>query len=96
LTSEIGPGSYDLRQMITSIADLVATVTPSAADDAAHERATALAAARDGAVNRPALKRFADWALSGVGKGATAAIVPAVTAATNDMFNEAGRLAGHL
>jgi hypothetical protein len=86
----------DLRQMITSIADLVATVIPSAADDAAQEKATALAAVRDGAVNRPALKRFAEWALSVVGRGATAALVPAVTAATNDMLNEAGRLAGHL
>jgi hypothetical protein len=86
----------DLRQMIASIADLVATVAPGAADDAAQKKAAALAAARDGAVDKPALRRFADWALSVVGRGATAALVPAVTAATNDMLNEAHRLTGHL
>jgi hypothetical protein len=86
----------DLRQMISSIADLVASVVPVAAADAAHEKTAALAAVRKEAVDRPALKRFADWALSVVGRGATASLVPAVTAATNDMLKEAGRLTGHL
>jgi hypothetical protein len=92
----VSASGEDLRQMIASIADLVATVAPGDAADAAQEKAAALAAARDGAVNSPALKRFANWALSVVGRGATAALVPAVTAATNDMINEAGRLTGHL
>lgn len=92
----IGTSGDELRQMITSIADLVAAVAPGAADEAAEQKAAALAAARDGAVDRPTLKRFAEWALSVVKRGATAALVPAVTAATNDMLNEAGRLAGHL
>jgi len=86
----------DLRKTIASIADLIAAVAPDSADDVALEKATALAAAQDGAVDRRALKRFADWVLSVVGKGATTALVPAVTAATNDMLNEAGRLTGHL
>jgi hypothetical protein len=92
----VSASGNDLRQMIASIADLVATVTPGAAEDAAHEKEAALAAAQDDAVNSPVLKRFADWALSVVGRGATAALVPAVTAATTDMLNEAGRLTGHL
>jgi hypothetical protein len=91
----IGASADELRKLITSIADLVATVAPDA-DGIAEQKEAALAAARDGAVDRPALKRFADWALSVVGKGTTAALVPAVTAATNDMLKEAGRLTGHL
>jgi hypothetical protein len=85
-----------LRQLITSVADLVATVAPDAADDVAREKAAALAAVRDGTVNKPALKRFADWALSVVGTGTTAALVPAVTAATNELLKEASRLTGRL
>jgi hypothetical protein len=92
----VGRSGDDLRTMISSIADLIATVVPGAAVDATREKDGALAAARDGAVDRRALKRFADWALSVVGRGTTAALVPAVTAATNDMLKEAGRLTGHL
>jgi hypothetical protein len=92
----VSNSANDLRKMITSIADLITVVAPDSANDAAREKAIALAAARDGAVDRGALKRFAEWVLSVVGKGATAALMPAVTAATNDMLNEAGRLTGHL
>jgi hypothetical protein len=86
----------DLRKMITSIADLLVAVIPDSASDVAREKAAALAAAQDGALDRRALKRFADWVLSVVGKGATTALVPAVTAATSEMLNEASRLTGHL
>jgi hypothetical protein len=82
--------------MIASIADLIATLVPESADDIARERATALASAQDGAVDKRVLRRFADWVLSVVSKGATTALVPAVTAATNEMLNEAGRLTAHL
>jgi len=56
----------------------------------------ALAAAAAGAVNRSVLQRFADWALSTVRVGATAAVVPAVSSATTAMLMESGRLTGHL
>lgn len=70
---------------------MVAPVAPDAADDEAAGKTGALTAARDGAVGRSGLKRFAEWALSVVGRGTTAAFVAAITAATTEMLNEAGR-----
>lgn len=84
-----------LRDLITSIAELVRLAAPDV-DDLDAQRAAALAASKDGAVDQSALKRFAAWALAIVGKGASAALTPAVTAATEEMLREAGRLAGHL
>jgi hypothetical protein len=92
---QLGASAEHLRDLITSIAELV-RLAASDADDLDSQRSAALAAATDGAVDQPALKRFATWVLAIVGKGASAALTPAVTAATNDMLHEAGRLAGHL
>lgn len=91
----IAASTDELRKLITSIADLVATVAPGV-NGIVEQKAAALAAARGGTVDLPALKRFVNWVLAVVGKGATAAFVPVVTAATNDMLNEAGRLIGHI
>ena len=92
---QVGASAEHLRDLITSIAELVHLAAPDA-DDLDTQRTAALAAAKDGAVDRSAIKRFATWVLAIVGKGASAALTPAVTAATNDMLHEAGRLAGHL
>ena len=92
---QIGATAEHLRDLITSIAELVRLAAPDA-DDLDAQRAAALAAAKDGAVDQSVIKRFAAWVLTVVGKGASAALTPAVTAATNDMLHEAGRLAGHL
>jgi len=92
---QVGASAETLREMITSIAELVRLAAPDA-DDLDTQRTAALAAAKDGAVDQSAIKRFAAWALGIVGKGASAALTPAVTAATNDMLHEAGRLTGHL
>lgn len=91
---QIGASAEHLRDLITSIAELVRLAAPDARD-LDTQRTAALAAAKDGAVDQSALKRFAAWALAIVGKGASAALTPAVTAATNDMLHEAGRLTGH-
>jgi hypothetical protein len=90
-----GASAEHLRDLITSIAELVRLAAPDA-DDLDSQRSAALAAATDAAVDHPAIKRFATWVLAIVGKGASAALTPTVTAATNDMLHEAGRLAGHL
>jgi hypothetical protein len=92
---QVGASAEHLRDLITSIAELVRLAVPDAGD-LDTQRAAALAAAKDGTVDHSAIRRFAAWVLSVVGKGASAALTPAVTAATNDMLHEAGRLAGHL
>jgi hypothetical protein len=94
-TQQVGASAEHLRDLITSIAELVRLAAPDAAD-LDSQQAAALAAAKDGAADPSAIKRFRDWALAIVGKGVSAALTPAVTAATNDMLHEAGRLAGHL
>jgi hypothetical protein len=91
----IGTSAEHLREMITGLAELVRGLVPDA-DGIGEEQQKALAAARDGAVNRPALQRFAAWVLSVVGKGASAAVIPVVTAGTDDLLREAARLAAHL
>ena len=91
----VGASAENLREMITSIAELLRLAAPGASD-LETQQAAALAAAKDGAVDQSAIKRFAAWALAIVGKGASAALTTAVTAATNDMLREAGRLTGHL
>jgi hypothetical protein len=92
--NNVGATTDELRKQIVAIAELVRGLVPDASSIDA-ERDAALAAARDNAVNRSALQRFADWALSVVRQGATAAVVPAVTSATTAMLTEAGRLTGH-
>jgi hypothetical protein len=89
-----GASTDDLQKLITGIAELVSQLVPAA--DIRDAQASALASARTGAVDRSAIKRFADWAISTVRAGATAAVVPAVTAATSELMQEAARVAGHL
>jgi hypothetical protein len=92
---QIGASAEHLRDLITSITELVRLAAPDA-DDLDAQRTAALAAAKDGAVDQSVINRFASWALAIVGKGASAALVPAVTAATNDMLHVAAQLPGHL
>jgi hypothetical protein len=91
----VNTSAEHLRELITSIAELV-RLSSTDVSGLDTQRTAALAAASDGAVDRSALKRFTDWALAVVGKGASAALSPAVTAATNDLLREAERLAAHL
>jgi len=92
----IGASAEHLRELIVGLGELVRSLVPSASGiDGELEQA--LAAAADGAVNNSVLKRFADWVMSTVKTGATAAVVPAVSSATTAMLLEASRLAtGHL
>jgi hypothetical protein len=92
---QIGASAEHLRDLITSITELVRLAAPDA-DDLDAQRTAALAAARDGAVDQSVIKRFASWALAIVGKGVSAALVPAVTAVTNDMLHVAAQLPCHL
>ena len=85
----------ELQKQIIAIAELVRSLVPQATGIDV-QREAALTAARNGTVNRPALQRFADWALSVVRQGATEAVVPVVTSATTAMLMEAGRVTGHL
>jgi hypothetical protein len=91
----IGASADELRKLISSLADTVRQFAPEAegVDEAEQE---ALAAARPGAVDRSGLQRFAAWAISVFQSGTTAALVPMVTAATNQMLTEAAHIAGHL
>jgi hypothetical protein len=91
----IGASADDLRQLISSIAEMVRTMVPGVTGLDEQEQ-TALAAATPGSVDRSVLQKFADWVLATVRAGATAALVPAVSAATNEMLTEAGRLTAHL
>jgi len=91
----VGASADELQRLIASIAEMVRSLVPEASGVREQEQA-ALAAATPRTLDRSALKRFADWALSTVRAGATAALVPAVSAATNEMLAEAGRLAAHL
>ena len=89
-----GASAEHLREMITGLAELVRGLVPQAAG-IDQERDKALAAARDDAVDRSVLQRFASWVLLTVGKGAAAAVIPAVTAGTDDMLREVVRLTAH-
>ncbi|WP_300607840.1 hypothetical protein [Trebonia sp.] len=84
-----------LRETIDALAELVQTLTPEATG-IAEEREKALAAAGDGVTDKRVLQRFADWVLSTIGRGASAALIPVVTASTDSMLQEASRLTGHL
>lgn len=94
-TQNTGASADHLQELIISLAELVHNLVPDASD-LAEEREEALAAATDGAVDRARLQRFRGWVLSIVAKGASAALVPAVTAAADDMLREAERLASYL
>jgi hypothetical protein len=94
-TQNTGASADHLRELIIGLAELVHTLVPNASE-LAEERQEALAAAADGAVNPSIVRRFVNWALSTVAKGASAAVVPVVTSAANDILREAERLAHHL
>jgi hypothetical protein len=87
----IGASAEHLRELVTGLGELVRGLVPGAGG-IDGELETALAAAADGAVDRSVLRRFADWVVSTVQAGATAAVVPAVSSAATAMMLEAGRL----
>lgn len=91
----IGANADDLQKLVSGLAEMVRTLVPGIAGVAEQEQ-IALAATVPGNVDRSVLKRFGDWAVSTVRSGASAALVPAISAATTEMLNEAARLAGHL
>jgi hypothetical protein len=91
----IGASADELRAMITGLAELVATLVPGTAD-VAEQRETALAAARDRAVDVTVLRRFRNWVVATVGRGVSAAAAQMVTTGADEMMHEAMRLAGHL
>jgi hypothetical protein len=91
----IGASGEHLRELITGLGELVRQVVPDATDLDAQQSA-ALAAAQDGAVDQSALKRFSAWVLTVVGRGASAALTPVVTIATDEMLHEAAKVAGQL
>lgn len=94
-TQNIGASVADLRTLITSLAEVVRAQVPEATDVTIQEQ-TALEAVSPGKVDASALKRFGEWVVSTIQAGASAAMVPMVSAAVRDMVAEAIRIAGHL
>jgi len=90
-----GASAEELRGYVVALAELVRAFAPQATSLDSLQ-AAALAAARDGAVDKPVLQRFGDWVLSVIKQGVNAAVVPAVTATVTTMMLEAGRLTGRL
>lgn len=90
-----GASAEHLRELITEVAGLVRTWAPDASGIREQEQ-EALAAARDGAVDRSAIQRFGDWALSTGRASVTTAAVSAGSSAVTAMILEAGRLTGHI
>ena len=90
-----GASADDLRLLITGIAEIVRALVPAVADADAQEKA-AIAAVADTSVDKSALQRFRDWAVSTVRAGATNAAVAAISSATTTLLIEAGHLASHL
>jgi hypothetical protein len=94
-TQNITAGVTDLRTLITSLAEMVRAEVPGAAEVTAQER-VALEAVTPGKMDTSALKRFGEWVVSAVQAGASAAMVPMVSAAVTHMMAEAVRIAGYL
>lgn len=90
-----GPSAEHLRELITSIAELVRQQV-SDVDDIDAEQQAALAAVSDGEVDQTALRRFGVWVLSAVCGGATAATVAEVSSMVSAMYQTIARLTGHL
>jgi hypothetical protein len=90
-----GASAEELRNLIASEAELVRMSAPQETGLDA-EQAAALAAARDGSVDKSVLQRFGDWAIAVVRQGINAALVPAVSSTVTAMMLEAGKLTGHL
>ena len=85
----------DLQTLIASLAEMVRSQVPEAAEVTVQEQA-ALEAVTPGKMNISALKRFGEWVISTVQAGTSAAMVPMVSAAVTHMMAEAARIAGHL
>jgi hypothetical protein len=94
-TQNLGASVTDLQTLITSLAEVVRSEAPGAAEVAVQEQA-ALEAVTPGKMDTSALKRFGEWVVSTVKAGASAAMVPVVSAAVRHMLAEAARIAGHL
>lgn len=94
-TQNIGASVADLQTLITSLAEMVRSQVPGTAEVTAQEQA-ALEAITPGKIDTSALKRFGEWVVSTVQAGASAAMVPMVSAAVTQMIEEAARIAGHL
>lgn len=94
-TQNIGANVADLRALISSLAEMVRAEVPEAAEVTAQEQA-ALEAVGQGNVDTSVLRRFGQWVVSIVQAGASAALVPIVSAAVRHMMAEAARIAGHL
>jgi hypothetical protein len=90
-----GANAEELRLLITGIAEIVRSLVPDASDGHEAERA-ALVAVSERGVDRTALQRFRDWALSTLRAGSTSAAVAAISSATTTLLIEAGHLASHL
>ena len=85
----------ELRGYVVAPAELVRAHVPQAiAVDT--QLGVALAADRDGAVDKSVLRRFGDWVLSVFNQAVTAALVPAVSSTVTAMMLEAGRHTGQL
>lgn len=94
-TQSIGASVADLRTLIASLAEVVRSQVPEAADVTVQEQA-ALEAVTPGKMNTSALKRFGEWVILTVQAGTSAAMVPMVSAAVTHMMAEAARIARHL
>jgi hypothetical protein len=87
----VGASPAQIRDLIVGIAEIVRAVVPDAdgVDDAERN---ALAAVTEAGVDRSALVRFRDWAVSTVKAGATSGITAAISSATTALLTEASRL----
>lgn len=90
-----GASAEDLRRYITALQELLRAHAPQA-PGLEEQLATAMDAARDGAVDESVLERFGSWVVSVFKQGATNALVPAVSSTVTMMMLEAGKLTGHL
>jgi len=90
-TQYVGTSLAEIRDLIDGIAEIVRAVVPDASevDDA---KRSALAAVTDAGVDRPALVRFRDWAVSTAKAGASSGITAAVSSATTALLMEVSHL----
>ncbi|MGH3292689.1 MAG: hypothetical protein ACRDP7_12855 [Trebonia sp.] len=85
----------DLRQAISTVAQLVRGAVPDVLDADEQEQAALAALGTDGA-DEGALRRFGDWAVSTVKAGTNGAMVAAVSSSVTYLLTQAAYVAGHL
>jgi hypothetical protein len=90
-----GVSADDIRQMVSSIAQIVRGAVPDVPDADEQEQA-ALAAISAGGADEGALRRFGDWATSTVKAGTNGAMVAAVSSSVTYLLTQVAYLAGHL